>query len=85
MLHKNMHTAVGSQRSLHLQFEVFDTQIQLIFNYGSEIWYVGKQVGKFDTLHPCYIKRSLGVKLSTSTSAMFSETCRAKKYFNVLV
>ena len=37
----------GSQQSLHLQLKFFDTQIQPIFNYGSEIWYTGKQVDEF--------------------------------------
>ena len=35
--------AVDSQQSLHLQLKIFDTQIQPIYNYGSEIWYTGKK------------------------------------------
>ena len=73
---KTVREAVGSQQSLHLQLKIFDTQIQPIFNYGSEIWYAGKQVDEFETLHLCYIKRSLGVKISTSTLAVFGETGR---------
>ena len=73
---KTVREAVGSQQSLHLQLKIFDTQIQPIFNYGSEIWYTGKQVDEFETLHLCYIKRSLGVKISTSTLAVFGETGR---------
>ena len=73
---KTVREAVGSQQSLHLQLKIFDIQIQPIFNYGSEIWYTGKQVDEFETLHLCYIKRSLGVKISTSTLAVFGETGR---------
>ena len=67
---------MGSQQFLRLQLKIFDTQIQLIFCYGSEIWYTGKQVHEFETLHLCYIKRTLWVKISTSTLAVFGETGR---------
>ena len=73
---KTVREDVGSQQSLHLQLKIFDTQVQPIVNYGSEFWYTGKQVDELETLHLCYIKRSLGVKISTSTLAVFGETGR---------
>ena len=73
---KTVREAVGLQQSLHLQLKIFDTQIQPIFNYGSEIWYTGNQVDEFETLHLCYIERCLGVKISTTTLAVFGETGR---------
>ena len=72
---KTVRETVGLQ-SLHLQLKILDTQIQPIYNYGLEIWYTGKQVDEFETLHLCYIKRPFGIKISTSTLAVFGEIWR---------
>ena len=50
-----------------------ELELEPIFNYGSKIWYTGKQVDDFKTAS-FYFKRSFGVKISTSTLAVFGET-----------
>ena len=47
-------------------FKVFDTQIQPIIDYGSEVCYGSKRYNRLETLHLSYLKRELGVKLQPS-------------------
>ena len=60
---------IGPDIAATVLFKVFDTQIQQIIDYGSEVCYNGKSNRRLESLHLSYLKRALGVKLQTSNLA----------------
>ena len=67
---------IGPDIAATVLFKVFDTQIQPIIDYGSEVCYNGKPNSRLESLHLSYLKRALGVKSQTSNLAVFGETGR---------
>ena len=59
-----------------LALKMFDSQILSILEYGSEIWYQGKQCGQLESVHLTYLKNTLGVGVHTCTQAVYAETGR---------
>ena len=57
-------------------FKVFDCQILLILEYGSDIWYTGDDVTDLEKIHLKFIKSTLGVRKLTPTPAIYGDTGR---------
>ena len=55
--------------------QLFDTYVQSILNYGCEIWGFSS-VKKSERVHRKFLKRVLGVKMSTNTMALYGDTGR---------
>ena len=68
--------AIGPNIPITVLCKIFDTQIQPIIDYGSEVYYNRKSNYRLDSLHLSYLKRALGVKLQTSNLAIYGETGR---------
>ena len=56
--------------------KLFDSQILPILEYGSEIWYPGKNLPQYETVHLSFLKYALGVSSKTSSSAVYGDTGR---------
>nr|CAJ38812.1 putative origin recognition complex subunit 3 protein [Platynereis dumerilii] len=56
-----------------LAFKMFDVQISPILEYGSEVWFNNKELAEFEKIHLSYMKRTLRVKQSTSTVALYTD------------
>ena len=70
------HKSLGSQIPATVLFKIFDSQIQPILDYWTEIWYQGKPVEELEVIHTGFIKKTLGVKKQTSTLAVYGECGR---------
>ena len=68
--------AIGPNIPITVLCKIFDTQIQPIIDYGSEVCYNRKSNYRLESLHLTYLKRALGVKLQTSKLAIYGETGR---------
>ena len=67
--------AAGPYTTYNIKMKIFDTQIQLIVNYGYEVWYNGKHKTRVEALHTKYMKHAR-VKNQTSNLAVYGETGR---------
>ena len=56
-----------------LQLKVFDTQILLILEYGSEIWSTCEEITVLERIQLKYLKNTLCVKPQTSTLAVYGK------------
>ena len=70
------HDTIGHDIAPTVLFKIFDTQIQPIIDYSSEVCYDRKVNHRFESLQTIYLKRALGVKVQTSNLAVFGETGR---------
>ena len=61
---------------LGIYCKIFDTQIQPIIDYGSEIFYDRKPKPRLESLQTTYLKRALGVRVQTSNLAILGESGR---------
>ena len=68
-----MHTVNHPTVSLNHIFELFDTLIRPILTYGCAVWgcYSITEIEKY---HLQFIKRTLGVKMTTNSSVVYAET-----------
>ena len=68
-----MHTVNHPTVSLNHIFELFDTLIRPILRYGCAVWgcYSITEIEKY---HLQFIKRTLGVKMTTNSSVVYAET-----------
>ena len=73
---KMVHESLGQHMNTKIYFKIFDTQLQPILDYGSDIWYSGKSINILESVHTTFIKRVLGVKIQTSNLAVYGETGR---------
>ena len=75
------HDTIGRDIAPTVLFKIFDTQIQPIIDYSSEVCYDRKVNHRFESLQTIYLKRALGVKVQTSNLAVFGESpdCKARK------
>ena len=70
------HKSLGNQIPATVLFKIFDSQIQPILDYGTEIWYQGKPVEELEVIHTGFIKKTLGLKKQTSTLVVYGESGR---------
>ena len=70
------HGVIGPDISPTILFKIFDTQIQPIIDYGSEIFYDRKPKPRLESLQTTYLKRALGVRVQTSNLAILGESGR---------
>ena len=56
------HNAIGPDVAPTVLFKIFDTQIQPIIDYSSEVCYDRKVKRRLEYLQTLYLKRALGVK-----------------------
>ena len=70
------HGTIGRDITPTVLFKIFDTQIQPIIDYSSEVCYDRKVNHRLESLQTIYLKRALGVKVQTSNLAVFGETGR---------
>ena len=75
-----MHNTLGKTLPPVLLLRMYDTQIQPVLDYGTEIWYQGKEIKTLETVQNDFIKKALGVKRQTSTLAVHGETGRYPLY-----
>ena len=68
--------AIGPNIPITVLCKIFDTQIQPIIDYGSEVCYNRKSNYRLESLHLTYLKRALGVNLQISNLAIYGETGR---------
>ena len=74
-LYKQSRPVVG-KLSPSIAFKVFDCQILPILEYGSDIWYTGKDVYDLEKIHLKFLKSTLGVRKQTPTPAIYGDTGR---------
>ena len=67
------HKAMGNHVTPNVLFKIYDSQIQPILDYGSEVWYQGKNINELEVVHTGFLKKTLGVKPQTSTFAVYEE------------
>ena len=90
----DMHTVNHPTVTLNHIFELFDTLIRPILTYGCAVWgcYSITEIEKY---HLQFIKRTLGVKITTNSSVVYAETgifplhiyinvCMIKYWFKIL-
>ena len=70
------HGVIGPDVSQTILFKIFDTQIQPIVDYGSEIFYDRKPKPRLESLQTTYLKRAQGVRAQTSNLAILCELGR---------
>ena len=70
------HKSLGNQIPATVLFKIFDSQIQPILDYGTEIWHQGKPVEELEVIHTGFIKKTLGVKKQTSTLTVYGQCGR---------
>ena len=58
-----------------LSLTVFQTQIEPILMYGSEVLFIGKEILDFETVHLSFLKNMLGIKQTTSVT-IYEDTGR---------
>ena len=67
---------------VNMVFELFDTLIKPLLFYACEIW--GSKMGKdIEKMHINCIKTVLGVKPSTNTCLLYTETGRFPRYLAI--
>lgn len=65
-----------------LSFQLFDSTVKPIIEYGAEIWGVKGKIDVIERVQLHFIKNTLGVKYNTSTVAMFGECGRFPLYLS---
>ena len=72
----NISKITGFNKPYNVMLKLFDSQILPILEYGSEVWYPGKNLSHYETVHLNFLKYVLGVKSQTSSLAIYGETGR---------
>ena len=72
----NISKITGANKPYNVMIKLFDSQILPILEYGSEIWYPGKGLSNYETVHLNFFKYVLGVKSQTSSLAIYGDTGR---------
>lgn len=72
-----------NNNSLELFVKVFDTQIQPVVQYGSEIWGLDRNAAKeCESVHLLGLKKFLGVRMKTPNDLVYGDTNRYPIYIN---
>jgi hypothetical protein len=69
-------------QSFDLFVKIFDSQVQPIAQYGSEIWGLYDSAVHCESVHLCALKRFLGVSMQTPNDLAYGETNRYPIYLN---
>ena len=62
--------------SIQVFLKIFDTQVQPIMQYGSEIWGLCKSANECEKVHLYALKKYLNVDLKTPNDLIYNEMCR---------
>ena len=62
--------------SVHVFLKIFDTQVQPIMQYGSEIWGLLNAANECEKVHLYALKKYLNVDLKTPNDLVYKEMCR---------
>ena len=73
------------ERSTLVFFKVFDTQIQFMLNYGSEVWGLDADHTPIERVHLFALKRFLNTSLPTLNIMVYGETGRYTLFVNIYV
>ena len=69
-----------NNNSFNLFIKLFDTQVQLIVQYGSELWGLDKAAVECESVHTFALKKYLGVNRRTPNDLVYGETNRYPIY-----
>ena len=69
-----VHNGIGPDVSSTSLFRIFETQIQPIIDYGSEVSHDHKTTPRLESLHTTNRKRALAMKMHTSSLVIWGET-----------
>ena len=72
----NISKITGVNKPHGIMMKLFDSQILPILEYGSEIWFPGKNLASFESVHLNFLKCALGVRTQTSSLAIYGESGR---------
>ena len=61
----NINKITGMNKPYNVLMKLFDSQILPILEYGAEIWYAGKNLARFESVHLAFLKYGLGVNQQT--------------------
>ena len=53
---------MGNHATPNVLFKIYYSQIQPILDYGSEVWFQGKNIDVLEVVHTGFLKKTLGVK-----------------------
>jgi hypothetical protein len=71
--------------SLKLFLKIFDSQVQSVAQYGSELWGLNKAAIHCESVHVFALKKFLGVDVRTPNDLVYGETDRFPIYINSAV
>jgi hypothetical protein len=74
-----------NNNSFDVFMKLFDSQIQPIVQYGSELWGLDKSVVHCESIHLFALKKFLGVNMRTPNDLVYGETNRYPIYVNSAV
>lgn len=74
-----------NNNSFAVFIKLFDSQIQPIVQYGSELWGLDKAAVHFESVHTFALKKFLGVDRKTPNDLLYGETNRFPIYVNSAV
>jgi hypothetical protein len=66
--------------SLKLFLKIFDSQVQSVAQYGSELWGLNKAAIHCESVHVFALKKFLGVDVRTPNDLVYGETDRFPIY-----
>ena len=71
--------------SIHIFLKIFDTQVQPIMQYGSEIWGLCNAANECEKVHLYALKKFLNVDLKTPNDLVYKEMCRYTITINSII
>ena len=78
----DMHIMNHSTVSLNHIFELFDSLIKPILMYGCAVWEYGA-INEIEAYHLQFMKRTLGVKVTTNSCVVYAETGRFPLHIDI--
>ena len=73
------------ERSPSIYFKLFNTQIQSMLNYGSEVWGLDADHTPIERVHLFALKRFLNTSLRTPNLMVYRETGRYPLFVNIYI
>ena len=73
------------EKSPSIFFKLFDVQIQLILNYGAEVWGLEADLKVVERIHLFALKRFLNISRRTPNVVVYGETGRYPLFVNIFV
>ena len=75
-LREKIRRTLKNHVSFRLQMRLFDSHVQPILDYGSEIWFTNKNIKDLEYVQLWFIKSSLGIKSQSSNFISYGDTGR---------